>query len=72
MLVFSTDKESILDEQCGENSCEILILVNFNTDTAKVAAAFLMPSHRGKYTSLYVFQPTTVGKLGLFPSLVDR
>jgi hypothetical protein len=48
------------------------IFVSFNTDTAKVAAAFLMPSHCGKYTSLCVLQPTTVGKLGLFPFLVDR
>jgi len=50
----------------------ICILVHFNTDTAKVAAAFLMPSHCGKYTSLCVLQPRTVGKLGLFRSLVDR
>jgi len=49
----------------------IFILVSFNIDTAEVAAPFLMPSHCGKYTSLYVLQPTTVRKLGLFPSLVD-
>ena len=48
----------------------IFIIVSFNTDAAKVAAAILMPSHWGKYTSLCVLQPTTVGKLGLFPSLV--
>jgi hypothetical protein len=48
----------------------IFILVNFNTDAAKVAAAFLMPGHWGKYTSPCVLQPTTVGKLGMFPSLV--